>query len=569
MSKLYSIQESTLTGIGNALRSKYGETRPGTIQVPYVIAKSSNVTDLNNYGFMPSGKTYNVVRIPGATKIKVNLYYMTSSDTFGKVYVASGEYESNIPTDINYSGQTSPTLVELEFDNTEVITFCLDAMYIQALGYYAECIGYDVDGNPIEVEGCSYKEQEIEVKNTYSSADVAAAIEGLEAGLPEEAFLITGNCNYRFAYGGWNWFIERYGNKITTKDINDINSMFYMNTELENIPFEFNIKSNLNNMSNTFYGCRALKHIPNIYCKSSSYVDMSRFFQACNSLENVPYLYNAYPSNIAGMFSQCYYLREIPEDYFDTWNFSRLNSYNYAGMNSILERCYSLRKMPIKLFGYLENNTITSNYSNMYYQILSNCYVLDEVIDLAVSTSTFKSNTFTASFEYCYRLKSLTFKTNEDGSPKTANWKSQVISLNREVGFKETNQNKNPADYATDKGSLANYTGSFTIYNSGITADKAVYDEATYQALKNDPDWFCIGTKYYPDSNYSRYNHDSAVETINSLPDTSAYLTANGGTNTIKFYGASGSATDGGAINTLTEEEIAVAAAKGWTVTLV
>lgn len=569
MSKLYSIQESTLTGIGNALRSKYGETRPGTIQVPYVIAKSSNVTDLNNYGFMPSGKTYNVVRIPGATKIKVNLYYMTSSDTFGKVYVASGEYESNIPTDINYSGQTSPTLVELEFDNTEVITFCLDAMYIQALGYYAECIGYDVDGNPIEVEGCSYKEQEIEVKNTYSSADVAAAIEGLEAGLPEEAFLITGNCNYRFAYGGWNWFIERYGNKITTKDINDINSMFYMNTELENIPFEFNIKSNSNNMSNTFYGCRALKHIPNIYCKSSSYVDMSRFFQACNSLENVPYLYNAYPSNIAGMFSQCYYLREIPEDYFDTWNFSRLNSYNYAGMNSILERCYSLRKMPIKLFGYLENNTITSNYSNMYYQILSNCYVLDEVIDLAVSTSTFKSNTFTASFEYCYRLKSLTFKTNEDGSPKTANWKSQVISLNSEVGFKETNQNKNPADYATDKGSLANYTGSFTNYNSGITADKAVYDEATYQALKNDPDWFCIGTKYYPDSNYSRYNHDSAVETINSLPDTSAYLTANGGTNTIKFYGASGSATDGGAINTLTEEEIAVAAAKGWTVTLV
>lgn len=105
MSKLYSIQESTLTNIGNALRSKYGETRPGTIRVPYVIAKSSNVTDLNNYGFMPSGKTYNVVRIPGATKIKVDLYYMTSSNTFGKVYVASGEYGLNIPTDIMYAGR--------------------------------------------------------------------------------------------------------------------------------------------------------------------------------------------------------------------------------------------------------------------------------------------------------------------------------------------------------------------------------------------------------------------------------------------------------------------------------
>ena len=69
--------------------------------------------------------------------------------------------------------------------------------------------------------------------------------------------------------------------------------------------------------------------------------------------------------------------------------------------------------------------------------------------------------------------------------------------------------------------------------------------------------------------NYSRYNHDSAVRTINSLPDTSAYLTANGGTNTIIFKGASGASTDGGAINTLTEEEIAVATAKGWTVSLV
>ena len=81
--------------------------------------------------------------------------------------------------------------------------------------------------------------------------------------------------------------------------------------------------------------------------------------------------------------------------------------------------------------------------------------------------------------------------------------------------------------------------------------------------MKNDPDSWTY------DINYSKYNHDSAVETINSLPDTSAYIATAGGTNTIKFNGASGSKTDGGAINTLTEEEIAVAAAKGWTVTLV
>ena len=99
---------------------------------------------------------------------------------------------------------------------------------------------------------------------------------------------------------------------------------------------------------------------------------------------------------------------------------------------------------------------------------------------------------------------------------------------------------------------------------SGITEETRIIDEESYQLLKDNPN------SWTTDIAYSRYNHNSAVETINSLPDTSEYLLANsGGTNTIKFTGNAGSKTDGGAINTLTEEEIAVAAAKGWTVTLV
>lgn len=74
------------------------------------------------------------------------------------------------------------------------------------------------------------------------------------------------------------------------------------------------------------------------------------------------------------------------------------------------------------------------------------------------------------------------------------------------------------------------------------------------------------GYGYYGDSKYSVYNHDSAVETINSLPDTSAFLAEAGGTNTIKFGSNQGANTEGGSIGNLTAEEIAVAAAKGWTV---
>ena len=100
-------------------------------------------------------------------------------------------------------------------------------------------------------------------------------------------------------------------------------------------------------------------------------------------------------------------------------------------------------------------------------------------------------------------------------------------------------------------------------YNSGITKEKEVKDDATYQALKNDPDW------YATNESYARYNHDSAVNTINSLPDTSAYLATAGGTNTIKFYDDSAIGTDEGPASNLTEEEIAVATAKGWSVALV
>ena len=154
------------------------------------------------------------------------------------------------------------------------------------------------------------------------------------------------------------------------------------------------------------------------------------------------------------------------------------------------------------------------------------------------------SNMFYDTFSSGYRLKDVIFATQDDGTPYTVNWKSQTIDLGVDY-----------IGYAYDNSTILNY-------NSGITADKEVIDNTTYQALKNDPDWWTKNVAY------SRYNHNSAVNTINSLPDTSAFLATKGGTNTIKFKGAAGSATDGGAINTLTAEEIAVATAKGWTVSL-
>jgi hypothetical protein len=216
----------------------------------------------------------------------------------------------------------------------------------------------------------------------------------------------------------------------------------------------------------------------------------------------------------------------------------------------LLKGLPSLRKIPSWYYAQGINEESTSYPSTsytLYYSGFQNDHSLDELPNLPVlrCAAAQTGNMFNSTFYYCCRAKNITFETQEDGSPYVVKWKSQTIDLATRVGWASSY-----SDIVSD-----------SYRNNGITADKYVSNDAQYAALKDDPDWFTLSEEY------CRYNHDSAVATINSLPDTSAYLATAGGSNTIKFRGTQGSKTDGGAINTLTEEEIAVAAAKGWTVT--
>lgn len=346
--------------------------------------------------------------------------------------------------------------------------------------------------------------------------EIASITTGGGSGIEVEPIVLSGTCSYFCSGTLAAKFIELFRDKITTNNLTTVNYMFY-NYELTNIPFELNMKNSQN------------------LCNS--------LFEGAKKLEILPRMNNFYPSSIAKMFSNCYRLRTIPEDIFNNWNYSRINNYNWADMSSMFYYCRSLRNIPESFLKNIYGTGNPNSYSLLYYGFYY-CACLDEIRGINFNPNTeMTSNLFNYSFDKCSRVKDIIFDCNEDGSPKIIRAKNQSIDLTKYVG------------YALNTTDILNY-------NSGITADKRVTDDATYQALKNDVDWWTT------DIAYSRYNHDSAVRTINSLPDTSAYLASSGGTNTIKFEGASGSATDGGAINTLTEEEIAVAIAKGWTVTL-
>lgn len=376
----------------------------------------------------------------------------------------------------------------------------------------------------------------ITANGTYSSDKYGFGEVIVECPSPpsDEELTITGNCSYRFANNGWNWLIEKYGDRITTSGITNADHMFQINDGIDEVPFQINIDSTCTTFANMFYYASNLSVCPVLrgdFNWANSWIDLDSIINRCYKLCTCDNLFT--PAMLEG-FSQ----RKVTSTY---------SCNKPAGFSG----CYSLRQVPAWWYQQRLNKESTAfpNYS-LYEESFNNCFTLDEVLNIPVwtcgapATKTLfgtYSNTYT--FYYCARVQNITFETNEDGTPIEADWKAQVISLSDYVGY-------------------ANVTSYILSYNSGITADKQVKDDATYQALKDDPDWFTYNIAY------SRYNHDSAVATINSLPDTSAYLATAGGTNTIKFKGGSGSATDGGAINTLTEEEIAVAAAKGWTVTL-
>ena len=535
----YSIEDTTLTALGDAVRDKTGKlTRPiyentdvFTVEVPLTMSV--------NHNFPVSGVRSVVIRIM-EENFAGPTYYLVNLNT-------------NTETKISFNNGASPDIVK-EATLTTLDKDCEYSLQVVNMwkdGYVAtiKLIYYDANNKliqvPIYIKNTMTPSQmieEIENIKEYVEPPVIQTLEIINNGIytaPEgiggynpitvnvpqdggptaEELTITGSCEYRFAYDGWNWVINKYGYKITTKDIGNSHYMF-TNCSLEEIPFELN------------------------YNTGKSFHDISYMFYKCNNLLEVPKFNKCVPYTTDYMFYECKNLRYLPEDieeWFDWSYIEKQTSTLYGKRPHTFNGCSSLRSIPM---GFLNHGNPKAGYSgSIYYSTFAYCISLDEVVDLPIqhTQASWTSNAFYYTFQNCFRLKNMTFATQADGSPYVINtWSKQTIDLSSGVG-------------------TAGSSSNIPSYNNGITADKEVFNDSTYQKYKNDPDWF---TK---NAAYSRYNHDSAVATINSLPD----LSGGAGNNTIKFKGAAGSATDGGAINTLTAEEIAVAAAKGWTVSLV
>ena len=347
---------------------------------------------------------------------------------------------------------------------------------------------------------------------------MATAVNELSVGPTDEDLTFTGDLQYFNYQGRISKILKKYGNRITFKNVSSFYSAFKSIKQEEELPYVIS-----GGASNGIY------------------TNLSGIFQSGTKLKKIGELKDIAPSDMTGMFAYCSNLRELPK--ITDWDFSYLHQLTYNSFSYIFNGCYSLRKIPPELLKELWcSGTGQSNY--VLYDGFSQCYALDELrgLPLGDKTKTYTSNRWSSPYSL-NRIKDILFETQEDGTPYTLAQQSMTISIDESYGWCSPGS----------ENSLLNF-------NSGITKDKEVNSAETYQALKNDPDW------YSTSKDYSRYNRQSAINTIATLPDTSAYLTANGGTNTIQFPSGLGKLTDAGGVDTLTPEEIAVATAKGWTV---
>lgn len=323
--------------------------------------------------------------------------------------------------------------------------------------------------------------------------------------IPAEAFSnsIGGN-DYRFYKNNWNWFMEKYSSRIKTLTVDP--HMFEWNDRTTTIPIT--LQFNGYPCDYAFANCQGLTEINKIYIN--------------NDTAWLPH------GSMSHLFDGCWHLRTLPNQLFGECCKGGVNDRSH-----MFGKCYSLRKLP--------DLTNVANRApdekSFYFRLACGATALDEITNLPV-VSGGDNPTFSTYgiVKHCHRLKDFTFETNEDGTPKTADWNGKHFDLSHYVGWSSN-------------------TTYLTNYNANVYPKvNSLYMYNNYWDTEN---W------YTGDSAFSRYNRDSAVRTINSLPDCSAT-----GTNTIQFYGPAGNGVEGKAISTLTEEEIAVAVAKGWTVSL-
>ena len=312
--------------------------------------------------------------------------------------------------------------------------------------------------------------------------------------------------------------------------------------------------------------------LSNITIKLYGSVNTQNAFANCINLRKLPNFVTTvgtFNSNVFfGAFENCYKLEQEEFDKFIKLDFSS------TPQSPAFNNNYNLKHIDLT---QAVNGFIPWGVIYWSFQRLIGAEPNLRTIKLPAWNPKQDSNPFETSSYYwgtwdnMTMLDSITFSTEENGVATKAKIKNCLIYIENDYGCGST------------------MTGLMNYPDEPLTKDDNVFKDITsstctverikagYERVKNRPNWCSVydysmsyqGKTIYPRILTSRFNHKSMVDLINTLPDTSEYIAAKGGTNTLKLCRYMGDLTDEGGTSNLTEEEIAVATAKGWTIALV
>ena len=313
---------------------------------------------------------------------------------------------------------------------------------------------------------------------------------------------------------------------LDTSNVTNMYSMFGYCKLLQNIPLLDT--SNVTDMRAMFGQCELLTTIP--FLDTSNVADMSGMFNGCSLLNSIPQLDTSNVTNMSGMFNGCELLTTIPP----------LNTSNVTNMSSMFYDCTSLTTIPL-----LDTSNVTDmtsmfidctslqtipllNTSNVTFvkSMFQSCKSLTTIPPLNTSNVTNMSNMF----DSCSSLT--TIPQLDTSNVKTFNYMFEICSKLQSL----------PLLDFSNATSITYFFGSSNI--STLT------DLGGFKNLKID--W---------KDNYGLYRlpnltYESIMNVINNLYD----FRANGEstTRTLKINSKP--------YALLSESDIAVATAKGWTI---
>ena len=186
-----------------------------------------------------------------------------------------------------------------------------------------------------------YEEDEGEYQNEYEIKDNCTIK------------IIDGKIGFKYLYT-----FEKKGTYtikyIFTKDIENVDHMFFECEYLTNIDLSNFNTQNVTDMSYMFFGCHSLTNIDLSNFNTQNVTDMSCMFEECHSLTNID-LSNFNTQNVANMsymFAGCKSLTEVDLSNFNTQNVTYIN-YTFC-------ECHSLKTIVL-------SNSNAQTFTDMNY----------------------------------------------------------------------------------------------------------------------------------------------------------------------------------------------------------